>query len=135
MDEIVLRSGIRVCWNLFGRSLNSEMKLSSSSSSDSIQLGSFCCFFGFCGVFGFSLLLDLLDWRLLDLGLGGFSDFLVGIGKVLIFAGFDDFDVEFDDFEVEFDDFEVELSFLVVVLMIFKGLVWFLEGVNLRGLV
>lgn len=128
MDEIVLRSGIRVCWNLFGRSLKSEMKLSSSSSSDSIQLGSFCCFFGFCGVFGFSLLLDLLDWRLLDLGLGGFSDFLVGIGKVLIFVGFDDFDVEFDDFEVE-------LSFLVVVLMIFKGLVWFLEGVNLRGLV
>jgi len=41
--EIRSRSGISVCWNFLGRSLNSETK-SSSNSSSSTQLGCDCFF-------------------------------------------------------------------------------------------
>lgn len=136
--EIRSRSGIRVRWNLFGRSVKCETKSSSSSSSSSmIQLGGVC----FVGFFLVSCLLVLVCLVLL-LSLVVAVDFVV---LLLDFARSSDFLLGITGF-----GFEVTLSFLTfgaVVLLSFlrlrevsiglffegelevslSGLVWFLE--------
>ncbi|WRX09427.1 hypothetical protein QQP08_001914 [Theobroma cacao] len=117
--EILSRSGIRVCWNLVGRSRNSDTK--SESSSWSIQLDSGSVTFLSTSVF---MEVSLVVVLFLDgLSLSRSEAFLVG--SELVLEEFVAFDVEFSFFnwEVElrfffrrevalsFFNWEVELSF------------------------
>lgn len=147
MVESFSRSGIRVLWNLVGRSLNSLTKSSSSSLSSQIGFISFSAGFGLVvgfeedGVFFFSggggdslelggfvvvLFLDEVDLDRSD-------DFL--IEEVVGFVEFEDF-LRSDPYLVVLEEDLVELSLEDVVL---ASLVWFLveeeEEIGLMSLV
>lgn len=135
MVEIFARSGIRVLWNLVGRSLNSLTKSSSSSLSSQIGFISFSA--------GLGLVVGFEEGGGFFLSEGGDSLELGGFVVVLFLdeVGLD----RSDDFlmeEVEFEDLVPELSFLMsdpflVVLevdlvelsledVVLASLVWFL---------